>query len=174
MAKQWYYHRFYDFQPDLNWANPEVRAEIKKVMTFWLQLGASGFRIDAAPFVLEQTVAGVDPAPMDWTILDDWRQDTQWHTSDAVLLCEANVDADDLPKYCEAVVGGPNDRAHMMFSFGLNAVLWLALARSEAEPLVEALHSMPKLPGHGAVGDVPAQPRRAGPQPADRRSSART
>ena len=83
---------------------------------------------------------------MDWTILDDWRQDTQWRTSDAVLLCEANVDADDVPKYCEAVVGGPNDRAHMMFSFGLNAVLWLALARGEAEPLVEALHSMPKLP----------------------------
>ena len=146
VAKQWYYHRFYDFQPDLNWANPEVRAEIKRVMTFWLQLGASGFRIDAAPFVLEQTLPGIEPAPMDWTILDDWRQDTQWHTSDAVLLCEANVDADDIPKYCEAVVGGPNDRAHMMFSFGLNAVLWLALARGEAEPLVEALHSMPKLP----------------------------
>jgi maltose alpha-D-glucosyltransferase/alpha-amylase len=83
---------------------------------------------------------------MDWTILDDWRQDVQWHTSDAVLLCEANVDAEDIPKYCTAIVGGPNDRAQMMFSFGLNAVLWLALARGEAEPLVEALNSMPKLP----------------------------
>ena len=90
-AGLWYYHRFYDFQPDLNWANPAVRAEIKKVMGFWLQLGASGFRIDAAPFVLEQVTAGVDPGPMDFTILDDWRQDVQWRNGEAVLLCEANV-----------------------------------------------------------------------------------
>ena len=48
-ARAWYFHRFYDFQPDLNWSNPDVRREITKVMAFWLQLGASGFRIDAAP-----------------------------------------------------------------------------------------------------------------------------
>jgi maltose alpha-D-glucosyltransferase/alpha-amylase len=145
-AKQWYYHRFYDFQPDLNWSNPAVRAEIKKVMTFWLQLGASGFRIDAAPFVLEQVRAGVDPGPMDFSILDDWRQDVQWHTADAVLLCEANVAADQVPKYCASSPEGPNDRAHMMFAFGLNAQLWLALARQDAEPLIEALAVLPRLP----------------------------
>lgn len=145
-AGAWYFHRFYDFQPDLNWSNPAVRAEIKKVMAFWLQLGASGFRVDAAPFVLEQVQPGVDPGPMDFTILDDWRQDVQWHSGDAVLLCEANVDATDIPKYCAAAPDGPNDRAHMMFSFGLNAQLWLALARQDAEPVVEALGSMPKLP----------------------------
>jgi maltose alpha-D-glucosyltransferase / alpha-amylase len=145
-AGEWYFHRFYDFQPDLNWSNPAVRAEIKKVMAFWLQLGASGFRIDAAPFVLEQVQPGVDPGPLDFSILDDWRQDVQWHSGDAVLLCEANVDATDIPKYCAAAPEGPNDRAHMMFSFGLNAQLWLALARQDAEPIVEALGSMPRLP----------------------------
>jgi maltose alpha-D-glucosyltransferase/alpha-amylase len=144
-AKLWYYHRFYEFQPDLNWSNPAVRAEIKKVMGFWLQLGASGFRIDAAPFVIEQTTPGVNPGPMDFTILDDWRQDIQWRNGEAVLLCEANVAPEDLPKYCAAALDGPNDRAHLMFAFGLNAKLWLALARCEAEPLVEALGSMPKL-----------------------------
>jgi maltose alpha-D-glucosyltransferase/alpha-amylase len=145
-AGQWYFHRFYDFQPDLNWSNPAVRQEITKVMRFWLQLGASGFRIDAAPFVLEQVEAGVDPGPKDFKILDDWRQDVQWHTADAVLLCEANVDAQDLPTYCAAAPGGPNDRAHMMFAFGLNTELWLALARGDAEPLVEALAVLPRLP----------------------------
>ena len=145
-AKLWYFHRFYDFQPDLNWTNPEVRAEIKKVMGFWLQLGASGFRIDAAPFVLEQVTPGVDPGPLDFSILDDWRQDVQWRESQAVLLCEANVSPDDLPKYCAAAPGGPNDRAHMMFAFGLNAKLWLALARCDAEPLIESLAALPKLP----------------------------
>jgi len=144
-ARQWYYHRFYDFQPDLNWANPAVRAEIKKVMGFWLQLGASGFRIDAAPFVLEQVTPGVDPGPQDFSILDDWRQDAQWRNGEAVLLCEANVSAEELPKYCAAVADGPNDRAHMLFAFGLNAKLWLALARCDAEPLIESLARMPRL-----------------------------
>lgn len=52
-AGAWYFHRFYAFQPDLNWANPEVREEIKKVMGFWLKFGVSGFRMDAAPFVID-------------------------------------------------------------------------------------------------------------------------
>ena len=63
-AQAWYFHRFYRFQPDLNWSNPDVRAESTKVMAFWLQLGVSGFRIDAAPFVLEQIPPGVDPGPL--------------------------------------------------------------------------------------------------------------
>ncbi len=145
-AKQWYFHRFYDFQPDLNWSNPAVRAEITKVIGFWLQLGASGFRVDAAPFVLEQVAPGLDPGPLDFSILDDWRQDAQWTTGDAVLLCEANVARDDLVTYCAAAPTGPNDRAHMLFAFGVNTQLWLALARCDAEPLVEALNMSPRLP----------------------------
>jgi maltose alpha-D-glucosyltransferase/alpha-amylase len=115
-------------------------------MGFWLQLGASGFRIDAAPFVIEQISAGVDPGPKDWAILDDGRQDVQWRNGEAVLLCEANVGPEELPKYTAAVPDGPNDRAHMMFAFSLNARLWLALARCDAEPLIEALGALPKLP----------------------------
>ena len=145
-AQRWYFHRFYDFQPDLNWANPAVRAEINKVMAFWLQLGASGFRVDAAPFVLEQVSPDHDPGPLDFSILDDWREELQWHTGDAVLLCEANVAPDQLVNYCAAAPNGPNDRAQMLFAFTVNSQLWLALARSDAEPLVEALSALPKLP----------------------------
>jgi maltose alpha-D-glucosyltransferase / alpha-amylase len=145
-AKAWYFHRFYDFQPDLNWSNRAVREEIKKVMGFWLQLGASGFRVDAAPFVLEQVSPGVAQGPLDFGILDDWRQDLQWQSGDAVLLCEANVSHEDLPKYCGGRTEGPNDRAHMLFSFLLNTKLWLALARRDAEPLVEGLQTQPPLP----------------------------
>ena len=152
-AQQWYFHRFYDFQPDLNWANPAVRTEVKKIMGFWLQLGASGFRIDAAPFVLEQVTPGVDPGPLDFTILDDWRQDVSWRDGEAVLLCEANVSAADLPRYTAAAgADGPNDRAHMLFAFNLNTKLWLALARGDAEPLAEALQALPKLPGMAQWG----------------------
>lgn len=145
VAHSWYFHRFYDFQPDLNWQNPQVRAEIKKVMGFWLQMGASGFRIDAAPFVVQVVTPGVDQGPEDFSILDDWRQDVQWRSGDAVLLCEANVGLLDLPKYTGTTDDGPNDRAHMLFAFGVNAKLWLALARGEAETLVESLQNLPPL-----------------------------
>ena len=106
-AQAWYFHRFYDFQPDLNWSNPDVRAEIAKVMAFWLQLGASGFRIDAAPFVLEQVSPGVDAGPQDFSILDSWRQETQWQQGDSVLLCEANVTPQDVVQFTGARRDGP-------------------------------------------------------------------
>jgi maltose alpha-D-glucosyltransferase / alpha-amylase len=145
-ASAWYFHRFYNFQPDLNWSNPAVREAIKKVMGFWLQLGASGFRIDAAPFILEQIVPGhPEKKVMDFGILDDWRQDLQWRQRDAVLLCEANVDLDELPLYCSSHPGGQNDRAHMLFSFPINPVLWLALGRRQAEPIITALGDSPRL-----------------------------
>ena len=146
-AQAWYYHRFFDFQPDLNWRNEAVRQEIRKVMGFWVQLGASGFRVDAAPFVLEQVEPGRDPAPQDFSILDQWREDLSWHRGDAILLCEANVDPDKLLAYTTAAdADGPNDRAHMLFDFLLNPKLWLALARNDAEPVAEALRNAPKFP----------------------------
>ncbi len=58
-AKAYYFHRFYDFQPDLNTANPDVQAEILKIMGFWLQLGVYGFRMDAVPFVIAEKGADV-------------------------------------------------------------------------------------------------------------------
>ena len=148
-AGAWYFHRFYDFQPDLNWDNPDVRAEIGKVMAFWLQLGVSGFRIDAAPFVIEETRPGVDPGPKDFAILDGWRQDTQWQRGDSVLLCEANVAAGDVSAYVGSRPDGPADRAQMMFDFLINPKAWLALARQDAEPLIDGLTTAVKLPTGG-------------------------
>ena len=146
MAGAWYFHRFYDFQPDLNWSNPDVRSEIAKIMGFWLQLGASGFRIDAAPFVIEEVAPGVDPGPKDFTILDSWRSETQWQAGDSVLLCEANVPPSDVTAFAGSRPDAPSDRAQMMFDFLLNPRMWLALARQDAEPLVEGLTSAVRLP----------------------------
>ncbi len=148
-AGAWYFHRFYDFQPDLNWANPDVRTEITKVMRFWLQLGASGFRIDAAPFVLEQTRPGVDPGPLDFSILDSWRQEMQWQRGDSVLLCEANVAPSEVAEFVGSRPDGWTDRAQMMFDFLLNPRCWLALARDDAEPLIDGLKTAVRLPTGG-------------------------
>lgn len=154
-AQAWYYHRFYKFQPDLNWANPQVRAEVLRIIGFWLQLGVAGFRVDAAPFVLEQvTPASTDPAgggtggPLDFTILDDWRQFSQWRTADSVLLGEANVAPLDVPKYFGSGEVAA-DRMHLLFDFVLNPRMFLALARGSAEPLVEGLTDPVRVPRGG-------------------------
>ncbi len=144
-AKEWYYHRFYDFQPDLNVANPAVRAEIKKIMAFWLQLGVSGFRIDAAPFIIEMTEPGNPDSPKDFEFLTELRQHTEWRGEQPLLLAEANVDPDQLIQYF-ADAGGSGNRLNMLFDFILNGALILALARESPEPILEALRSTPKLP----------------------------
>jgi maltose alpha-D-glucosyltransferase/alpha-amylase len=144
-AKAWYYHRFYDFQPDLNFANPRVREEAKKIMAFWLQLGVAGFRMDAVPFIIELTQPGKEPCPMDFEFLTELRQHAQWRRGDAILLAEANVEPDKLPVYF-ADAGGSNNRIHMLFDFMLNGRLMLALARQNPESIIDALRDTPELP----------------------------
>ncbi|WP_435206266.1 alpha-amylase family protein [Micromonospora sp. bgisy143] len=147
-AKAWFYHRFYKFQPDLNFANPEVRAEVKKIMSFWLQLGVSGFRMDAVPFIIELTEPGNPDSPKDFEFLTEMRQHVQWRRGDAVLLAEANVEPDQLPTFFGDASGSGN-RIHMLFDFMLNGRLMLALARQDPESLIEALRDTPKLPVGG-------------------------
>ncbi|MGV9215497.1 alpha-amylase family protein [Micromonospora sp. RB23] len=147
-AKSWFYHRFYKFQPDLNFANPEVRAEVKKIMSFWLQLGVSGFRMDAVPFIIELTEPGNPDSPKDFEFLTEMRQHVQWRRGDAVLLAEANVEPDQLPTFFGDASGSGN-RIHMLFDFMLNGRLMLALARQDPESLIEALRDTPKLPVGG-------------------------
>jgi maltose alpha-D-glucosyltransferase/alpha-amylase len=140
-AGAWYYHRFYDFQPDLNMANPRVRQEIEKIMGFWLQLGVAGFRLDAAPFIIELT-APDDPAPrQDFSWLDDFREQLAWRRGDAVILAEANVKADELLEYF-----GDGHRLPMLFNFILNQRTFLALARQEVGPILQALAETPAIP----------------------------
>ncbi|GAB3078340.1 alpha-amylase family protein [Micromonospora schwarzwaldensis] len=147
-AKAWFYHRFYKFQPDLNIENPKVRAEIKKITSFWLQLGVSGFRMDAVPFIIEKTEPGNPNAAKDFDYLTDLRQHVQWRRGDAVLLAEANVEPDELPVYFGDGSGSGN-RIHMLFDFMMNGRLMLAFAREDPEAIIDALRDTPKLPTGG-------------------------
>ncbi|MEV6298399.1 alpha-amylase family protein [Actinoplanes sp. NPDC051861] len=147
-AKLWYYHRFYRFQPDLDIKNPEVREEIKKICAFWLQLGVAGFRMDAVPFIIEETEPGNPDSPKDLAFLSELRQHVQWRKGDAVLLAEANVEPDQLLKFF-GDEGGSSNRIHMLFDFMLNAKLILGLAREDPEPIIDALRDSPKLPVGG-------------------------
>jgi maltose alpha-D-glucosyltransferase/alpha-amylase len=147
-AKAWFYHRFYKSQPDLNFANPAVREEVKKIMSFWLQLGVAGFRIDAVPFIIELTDPGNANSPKDFNFLTELRQHVQWRRADAVLLAEANVEPDQLPQYF-GDEGGSANRLHMLFDFLLNGRIVLALARKNPESIIEALRDTPTLPVGG-------------------------
>jgi len=140
-AKAWYFHRFYDFQPDLNSDNPEVRAEVRKIMAFWLRLGVSGFRMDAAPFVIESTRPNEPDPTRDFAYLTELRDLLSWRKGDAVILAEANVERDELVEYF-----GAGDRLPMLFNFLLNQRTFLALARGEVAPILAALEAMPSIP----------------------------
>src|SRR5579875_2250300 len=109
VAKAWYFHRFYQFQPDLDTANPEVQAEILKIMGFWLQLGVSGFRMDAVPFVIAKKGPGLKKPVEQFDMLRSFREFLQWRVGEAIILAEANV----LPKDDLAYFGDDGDRMHM-------------------------------------------------------------
>jgi maltose alpha-D-glucosyltransferase/alpha-amylase len=147
-AGAWYHHRFHDFQPDLNIANRQVREEIAKIVSFWERLGVGGFRIDGAPFVIEQTTPGGDPGDRDYGFLTDLRERTSWRRGDAVFLAEANVPNDELRLFFGDADGAAN-RLQMLFAFRLNEALMLALARQDPLPVIKALHTLPPLPRHG-------------------------
>ncbi|HEV2295466.1 MAG TPA: alpha-amylase family protein [Tepidisphaeraceae bacterium] len=142
VAKRWYMHRFYPHEPDLNINNALVRNEIHKVMGFWLELGLSGFRVDAVPYLIEQ-VGPQNPAVTDpHGYLRDLRSFMTRRRGDAMLLAEANEPAEGLAKF----FGEHANQMHMLFNFLLNQALYLALVRGDATPVIETLGSLPKIP----------------------------
>ncbi|WP_022719582.1 alpha-amylase family protein [Rhodopseudomonas sp. B29] len=135
VAKAYYFHRFYDFQPDLNTANPFVQEEILKIMGFWIQLGVCGFRMDAVPFVIATKGPQVRKPVEQFDMLRTFREFLQWRKGDAIILAEANVRPKDDLQY----FGDDGDRMHMMFNFHVNQHLFYALASGDTGPLAKAL-----------------------------------
>ena len=140
-AKQYYFHRFYDHQADLNTWHPYVRAEIQKIMGFWLQLGVSGFRMDAVPFLIEKKGAGIEHQ-MDFNLLKEMRDFLQWRSGEAIMLAEANVPPDESLHY----FGDEGDRLQMMLNFPVNQRLFYALATGDLDPLISALEDTRRRP----------------------------
>jgi maltose alpha-D-glucosyltransferase/alpha-amylase len=135
-------HRFMPFQPDLNINNPLVRNEIHKVIGFWLELGLSGFRIDAVPFLIEQ-VGTDNPAVSDpHNYLRDIADFAGRRRGDTMLLAEANEPLDKLANY----FGERGNQMHMLFSFVTNQALYLSFVRHDATAVADALRSLPPTP----------------------------
>ncbi|NMR20285.1 alpha-amylase family protein [Cellulomonas fimi] len=141
---EYYLHRFYKHQPDLNVANETVRDEIAKMIGFWLEVGLSGFRVDAVPYLLE----GADPNgedeggdPHDY--LRSLRSFLGRRSGDAILLGEVNLPHADQRKFFG---DGAGDELTMMFDFIGMQNLYLSLARADAKPIARALQARPEIP----------------------------
>lgn len=131
----YYYHRFYDFQPDLNAQHPQVQAEIKKIIRHWLNLGIAGFRLDGVPFFIEVPQTKGEKFEHQYELLSQMRSFVQSIRKDAVILGEANV----LPAENEHYFGRQGEGMNMMFNFFVNQHLFYALATGEVKPLKDAL-----------------------------------
>ncbi|MBA2745261.1 MAG: alpha-amylase family protein [Flavisolibacter sp.] len=139
-ACQYYLHRFYKEQPDLNLGNPAVREEILKIMGFWLKLGVSGLRVDAAEIMIEDYGQDdVDPKEL-YSFFNDMRSYALSKKRDAILLAEVNGD----PKKMSAFLDDGN-RVQMIFNFYLNQHIFLSLVKGNANILAEAMNALPAL-----------------------------
>lgn len=140
-AKRYYLHHFYSHQPDLNPNNPDVREEMKEVLSFWVELGISGFRVDAVPFLIE--LGGIEAA-LEITphgFLRALAGVLGRRLGDAILLGEVNLPPGDAVEFF-----GDGNEMQLLFNFHVNQYLHLALVRRHADPVRKAIANLPEIP----------------------------
>ena len=143
VAGQYYWHRFFSHQPDLNFENPEVQEAIVDVLRFWLDLGIDGFRLDAVPYLFEEEGSNCENLPATHEYLRRLRTEVDANYPDRVLLAEANQWPEDVVQYF-----GDGDECHMAFHFPVMPRMFMAFRREEATPIYEILANTPEIPGN--------------------------
>ncbi len=141
VAKQYFWHRFFSHQPDLNYDNPEVQDAILKVMKFWLDMGVDGFRCDAVPYLFEREGTNCENLPETHAFLKKLRAQIDSEYRGRVLLAEANQWPADVRLYF-----GDGDEFHMGFHFPVMPRLFMAVRREERAPIEEILLQTPEVP----------------------------
>lgn len=141
VRKQFYWHRFYSHQPDLNYDNPQVVQAMLEVMKYWLDMGVDGFRVDAAPYLVEREGTKCENLPETHAILKLFRRTIDEQYTGRILLAEANQWPEDVVPYF-----GDNDEFHMAFHFPLMPRMFMALRREDRTPIVEILTRTPPIP----------------------------
>ena len=138
---QWFWHRFYPFQPDLNYDNPRVLAEVMDAVRFWLALGVDGFRLDAVPYLIERDGTNCENLPGTHAILKQVRAMVDAEFPGKILLCEANQWPHDVVEYF-----GDGDECQMAFHFPVMPRLYLGLRRHDRHPISQILADTPPIP----------------------------
>jgi maltose alpha-D-glucosyltransferase/alpha-amylase len=140
-AQQYYWHRFFSHQPDLNFDNPRVVRAVVKVMCFWLDMGVDGMRLDAVPYLVEREGTTCDNLPETHAILKHLRAELDARYVDRMLLAEANHWPADVRPYF-----GDGDESHMAFHFPLMPRLFIAVKQEDRFPIVDVLRQTPDIP----------------------------
>jgi maltose alpha-D-glucosyltransferase / alpha-amylase len=144
---QYYWHRFFSHQPDLNYDNPEVQEAMLNVVRFWLDLGIDGFRLDAIPYLYERDGTNGENLPETHAYLKRVRAEVDAHYPDRVMLAEANQWPEDVVAYF-----GDGDECHMAFHFPVMPRMFMALRREDATPMLEILGRTPAIPENAQWG----------------------
>jgi maltose alpha-D-glucosyltransferase / alpha-amylase len=140
--QQYYWHRFFAHQPDLNYDNPEVQEAMLGVLRFWLNLGLDGFRLDAVPYLFERDGTNGENLPETHAFLRRIRKEVDASYKGRVLLAEANQWPSDVVEY----FGETGDECHMCFNFPLMPRMFMALRRAQRHPITEILAQTPDAP----------------------------
>ena len=141
VSKQYYWHRFFSHQPDLNYDNPQVREEMWDVMKFWLQMGVDGFRLDAVPYLMEREGTNCENLPETHAVLKELRARLDREFPGRMLLAEANQWPADLRSYF-----GNGDEFHMAFHFPLMPRMFMGVKLEDRKPITEILKQTPEIP----------------------------
>lgn len=138
-----YWHRFFSHQPDLNYENPEVQNAILEVVSFWLDIGIDGFRVDAVPYLFEREGTNCENLPETHEFLKKLRRFVEERYTEVFLLAEANQWPEDVVQYF-----GQGDEFHMAYNFPIMPRLFMALRQEDRRPIVEILERTPDIPEH--------------------------
>jgi maltose alpha-D-glucosyltransferase / alpha-amylase len=141
---QYFWHRFFHHQPDLNYDNPEVQEAMIGVLRFWLDLGIDGFRLDAVPYLYERDGTNGENLPETHEYLRRLRSEVDSRYPDRVLLAEANQWPEDVVAY----FGNEGDECQMAFHFPVMPRMFMSLRREDATPVYEILANTPEIPGN--------------------------
>ncbi len=143
VSGQYYWHRFFSHQPDLNYNNPEVQKAMLDVLLFWLKKGVDGFRLDAVPYLFEKEGTNCENLPETHQYLKVLRAHLDKHFKDKVLLAEANQWPADVRPYF-----GEGDECHMAFHFPLMPRIFMAIRKEDNTPIMEIMRQTPEIPGN--------------------------
>ncbi len=141
ISKQYYWHRFFSHQPDLNFDNPEVMEAVWGVMQFWLEMGVDGFRLDAVPYLVEREGTSCENLPETHAVLKHLRRRLDEHFPGRMLLAEANQWPADVRPYF-----GDNDECHMAFHFPLMPRMFMGVKLEDRKPIIEIQQQTPDIP----------------------------
>ena len=141
VAKQYYWHRFFSHQPDLNYDNPAVVAEVAKVMRYWLDMGVDGLRMDAIPYLVEREATNCENLPETHEVIKTLRREMDAGYSNRMILAEANQWPTDVRPYF-----GAGDECHMAFHFPLMPRIYMALRQEDRLPITDIIAQTPDIP----------------------------